>query len=86
MGRTDFGWPEFGVLGEFDGVIKYSGRLELGVSGSEAIAQEKQREAALRDLGWIVVRWMWDDLANPAQLVRRLNVAFSQGRTLRLAG
>lgn len=86
VGRTDFGWPEFGVLGEFDGVIKYSGRLELGVSGSEAIAQEKQREAALRDLGWIVVRWMWDDLANPAQLVRRLNVAFSQGRTLRLAG
>lgn len=86
IGRSDFGWPEFGVLGEFDGMIKYSGRLDLGMSGAEAIAREKQREAALRDLGWIVVRWMWDDLANPAQLVRRLNVAFSQGRTLRLAG
>lgn len=85
IARSDFGWPDFGVLGEFDGLIKYSGTLNPGVSAAEMIAREKQREAAIRDLGWVVVRWMWDDLSHPAQLVQRLNSAFAQGRTLRRA-
>ncbi|MFZ2165823.1 MAG: hypothetical protein WAV45_10195 [Propionibacteriaceae bacterium] len=85
IARSDFGWPEFRVLGEFDGLIKYGGTLKSGESGVEAFAKEKQREEAIRDAGWIIVRWMWDDLARPAQLAQRLNSAFAQGRRLQQA-
>ncbi len=30
--RADFGWPEFGVLGEFDGRMKYDELLRPGES------------------------------------------------------
>lgn len=77
LARTDFGWKERGVLGEFDGKVKYTGTPE---EVAAAVMREKRREDRLRQLGWVVVRWGWTDLADPATLRRRLEDAFAQAR------
>ena len=81
VGRSDFGWKDQRVLGEFDGKKKY-GEIVLrpGQSPEDALFEEKQREDRLRDLGWQVVRWIWADLYSPAQLLDRLHRAFTRGR------
>lgn len=52
--RVDFYWPEYGLVGECDGNIKYDGTF--GAS-EDARVDQNVREQALRDLGLIVVRW-----------------------------
>lgn len=79
IGRTDFGWPELGTLGEFDGRVKYR---ELPARQSrmagEVVYREKVREDLLRDAGWEVVRWVWSDLDQPQALAGRLRAAFAR--------
>ena len=83
VGRGDFGWPDFGVLGEFDGKAKYGELLRRpGQSAEEVLIAEKQREDRLRELGWMVIRWMWQDLTRPEALIDRLRKAFARGRQL----
>lgn len=79
VGRTDFCWPEHRTLGEFDGRIKYGRLLKPGQSASDVVYAEKLREDRLRDLGWQVVRWRWDELGRPEVVVRRLERAFVRG-------
>lgn len=56
----DFCWPEFGVIGEFDGYGKYLRySADPGESAAIAVMREKRREDRLRRLGWRVVRWGW---------------------------
>lgn len=83
VGRCDFGWPEFGVLGEFDGRKKY-GRLlrKPGQTAEDVLIEEKRREERLRALGWVVIRWMWADLYHPEQLLAELRTAFARGQRL----
>ncbi len=67
IGDVDFGWE--GVVGEFDGRVKYS--LPEGLPADEAgrvLWAEKIREDRLRRLGLGVARWTWRD----AKDVRRL--------------
>lgn len=63
IGRVDFWWEEFGLIGEFDGALKY--RLEEGMSsaaGSEVLWREKLREDRLRAGGRRrMCRWTWAD-------------------------
>ncbi len=69
IGRVDFYWPEARLVGEFDGLVKYSKPEFLsGRSPSEVVVEEKRREDRLRALGLRVVRWTWDDLREPALL------------------
>lgn len=76
VARTDFWWEEAGILGEFDGRVKYSrGRQLQGLDLEQVLYQEKLREDALRALGRIVVRWGWDELRRPRELARRLRAA-----------
>ena len=79
VGRADFGWKEFRTLGEFDGKEKYGRLLKPGQTAADAVFQEKRREDALRDLGWQIVRWIWEDLYHPEELRRRLQRAFERG-------
>jgi len=68
VGRSDFGWPAFGVLGEFDGKQKYGELLRRpGQTAKDVLVDEKGREDKLRALGWAVIRWMWHDLTNPTR-------------------
>lgn len=67
VGITDFAWPEYGLLGEFDGKLKYGRLLRAGELPGDAVFREKQREDLLREItGWMMIRYIWDDLFHPA--------------------
>ena len=83
VGRSDFGWEEFGTLGEFDGRVKYGRLLRPGQSAGDAVYDEKLREDALRDLGWQMARWTWPELETPDVIRQRLARAFSRGTPTR---
>lgn len=68
VARVDFLFAELRTIVEFDGRVKYTSR--------EALFQEKQREDALRSLGYAVVRLTWEDLARPEVVRSRLLRAF----------
>lgn len=79
IGRADFALPEHGVLGEFDGKVKYGRYLRPGQTAGDAVFEEKRREDRLRDMGWEVVRWTWGDLSRPQQIVDRIRRAMDRG-------
>jgi hypothetical protein len=79
VGTTDFGWPDLGVVGEFDGMVKYGRLLRPGQSPGDAVVAEKYREDRLRDEGLRVVRWIWRELDDFDTVVARLLRAF-EGR------
>lgn len=61
-------WPELRVIGECDGAVKYT--------DPNAYLREKQREQALRDQGYLVVRWLAREiLTSPAVVVERVGRA-----------
>lgn len=76
IARTDFFWPEYGVVGEFDGDAKYlDDDLLDGRSTRETVLAEKKREDRLRALGYKVVRWDWKAVTDPELLRRKLERA-----------
>lgn len=76
VGISDFGWPEFRHLAEFDGMVKYGSGLDL--------AREKAREDAIRRLGWGMTRFIWSQLGGRQRvlLARELHDAMRQSRRL----
>jgi hypothetical protein len=77
VGRVDFGWPDDGVVGEFDGRLKY-GRTIIGDRDpGEVVFAEKLREDDLRAQGLTVIRWTWDDLVKFAAIAARLDRALA---------
>lgn len=66
IGRTDFAWPEFRHLGEFDGLVKYGRLNPYGNDPGRAIEDEKLREDLMRDQTNGMSRWVWSDL-HPSQ-------------------
>jgi len=82
LGRTDFGYPELGVLLEFDGFVKYSKLLKDGENAVDVVVREKDRENLLRAMGYLVVRIVWADLGNPAVLAARINANLDRGRRI----
>lgn len=83
VARCDFGWPDLGVVAEFDGKIKYGRVLAPGGRPEQAVFDEKIREDLLRDLGWEVVRWIWADLRRPDVIGERLRRAFARAAARR---
>lgn len=82
IARVDFAWPEWGVVGEFDGKVKYSGGAEAAAA---AIMLEKRRQQAIEDAGWIVVRWTWSDLQDLRTFRAHISSALARGARLRSA-
>ena len=63
--RVDFLWRDKRVIGEADGWVKYR--------DIDDVRAEKRREDALRQAGFIVVRWTWDELRrHPERVMARL--------------
>ncbi|AEF42526.1 PDDEXK family nuclease [Hoyosella subflava] len=81
IGRVDFLFAP-GVIGEFDGLSKYGALLRPGESASDAVVREKLREDALREAGWIVIRWTWADLREPERLIARILEALDRAAKL----
>lgn len=68
IGYADMAWPDLRVIGEADGFGKYDTRDDL--------IAEKVREDRLRALGWIVVRWTWNEiLGQPRMVAARIRKA-----------
>ena len=77
VGLADMAWPELKVIGEADGLSKYTRRDDL--------IDEKRREDRMRAQGWIVVRWTWQEiLTTPEAVAARIRRA-SRLATSRLA-
>jgi len=72
LGTADFGWPEHGWAGEFDGFVKYGRLLRPGQTPADAVFAEKRREDAMRTALAGLARWTWDDLTDFATFARRL--------------
>lgn len=61
--RVDLAWPEWRVLLEADGRVKYSG---------DALWREKRREHDLRRLGYVVIRVIWSDVLTGWATIREM--------------
>ena len=72
IGRADFLWRAYRTVGEADGAIKYA-------DPSRAISQ-LDRDARLREAGFEVVHFTWQDITrSPAQVMVRIKTAFQRG-------
>ncbi|WGW11342.1 hypothetical protein LWF01_14785 [Saxibacter everestensis] len=80
----DFAFRSLGVLVEVDGLVKladpYSG------SAVEALRRERQRENALTEAGWEVLRLSWQDLGDRDAVGRRIMAAHTRARGRGIAG
>ncbi|HEY3736262.1 MAG TPA: type IV toxin-antitoxin system AbiEi family antitoxin domain-containing protein [Jatrophihabitans sp.] len=79
IGRADFLWPELGVVGEADGMAKYS--IEDGV-----LAREKWRQDRLNETNAVIARWGWDMAQSPLKLAAYLEERFAEAQARRTAG
>ncbi|AFT99162.1 hypothetical protein AW168_38105 [Nocardia brasiliensis] len=70
LGRVDFYDAAAGVVGEFDGRVKYGRLLKPGQEPADALFEEKLREDAIRETGMLMVRWTWQDLDGTAAALR----------------
>ena len=76
VGRVDFFWESLGVVGEFDGRLKYrADGVGDRTAAEDRVWAEKRREDRLRAAGLRVVRWTWQDALDPARLARVLSGA-----------
>lgn len=80
VGRADGGYPDHGVLWEYDGLTKYGHLRKPGESVLDVVLREKRREERLTELGWIVIRITAADLRDRAALVERVASAISRSR------
>lgn len=68
---VDFFWSGCGLIGEFDGLAKYTDEVFLrGRSSAEAVIDEKRREDDLRAAGYRLSRWGWRVAMSP-NLIRQ---------------
>ncbi|TFD28311.1 type IV toxin-antitoxin system AbiEi family antitoxin domain-containing protein [Cryobacterium cryoconiti] len=73
---TDFEWPDYRLIGEFDGQGKYLKDEYLrGLTPGEAVTREKIREDDLRSEGNGMARWGPTDVRQRRSLLRILTTA-----------
>jgi len=86
LGRADLGYPELGLLMEFDGKAKYTKLRQVGQSIEEVVMAEKAREDLIRGLGYTVIRFDWNELANPAAVIAKIQGILERSRRIVTAG
>lgn len=62
VARVDHGWEDLRVIGEADGLVKYT--------DPEVLREEKRRELVLEDCGLGIFRYGWDDAMHHPQRIR----------------
>ena len=71
--KTDFGWPDLGIVGEFDGRAKYSDpRYLAGRSPEQVVYDEKLREDDIRPRVRAFGRWDWHVATSLDLMARKL--------------
>ena len=82
VGRTDFCWRAHRTVGEADGFGKY--RSSDGAADFGALRAEKLREDRLREAGYEVFRFTWDEAVHrPAVIALRARRAFARAAVRR---
>lgn len=72
-GRVDLLLPGLGMMGEFDGNVKYGRLLKPGQTLEDVIRDERARELLLEELtGLRMIRFIWSDLDQPLRMVNRV--------------
>ena len=76
-GIVDFAWPKLGIVGEFDGQVKYGEEreFELDKSAREVVVDEKRREDRIRRVVRGFARWDWAEARDRARLAQILEQA-----------
>ena len=77
LARVDFLFPDHGVIGEFDGRIKYRRDGVASADAEDVVYQEKLREDRVRHAGFVVVRWTWADLQTPGVVAAKIRDAIA---------
>ncbi|HEY0248467.1 MAG TPA: hypothetical protein VGC45_09415 [Gryllotalpicola sp.] len=73
IGDSDFWWPEYGLVGEYDGLSKYLKEEFLGGrTTAQAVMAEKTREDRIRRLGPRFTRWDTPVLNSRPRFARQL--------------
>ena len=73
---VDFWWPQFNLIGEFDGQAKYRDAEFLsGRTPQQAVYDEKLREDDLRATGKGMSRWPWEVAVSLQRLRAHLGAA-----------
>ena len=80
--RLDFAWREKKVALEFDGKVKYFDYAPT----AEVLFQERRREKALTEDGWLFVRVEWKDLFREHEFKNRILAALSHRESVEIAG
>ncbi|MET1087394.1 MAG: hypothetical protein ABWY04_09785 [Arthrobacter sp.] len=80
--RLDFAWREKKVALEFDGRVKYFDYAPT----PEVLFQERRREKALTEDGWLFVRLEWKDLFQEHGFKNRILTALSHRDSIQIAG
>ena len=86
LGRVDLGYPELGLLMEFDGKTKYTKLRREGQSIDEVVVAEKDREDLIRGLGYTVIRFDWNELGNPSAVAAKIKGNLDRSRRIVMAG
>ena len=63
VARADGGYPDRGLIWEYDGQGKYEELRDPGITREEVVARQQRREQRLLRLGWNVVRANHEDLS-----------------------
>jgi hypothetical protein len=73
---VDFWWPDFGIIGEADGRLKYGGTETADPEAArQAVISEKNRENTLRRLSSGFARWEYADVVKAGRLSSILRTA-----------
>ncbi|HWH97175.1 MAG TPA: hypothetical protein VNS80_02310 [Pseudolysinimonas sp.] len=76
VGICDFAWPDFRLLGEFDGRVKYTRNMARpGENVEDIVVREKIREDRMRATGLGMTRWLWSEALQPEMLRYKLLAA-----------
>jgi hypothetical protein len=77
IGRADFYWEQFGLVGEADGREKYN---------EDELYREKLRQDAMLSAGLLVIRWGWATAMSRRRLDELIRGALVRAEQLRLSG
>lgn len=81
IGYGDFFWPEYDVVGEFDGKLKYGTDNPSGERPEVVVYREKLREDRIRRRTSGFFRFGWADVMNPprvAAMLRNVGIPLSR--------
>ena len=75
IGRVDFYWRTYRTIAEVDGALKYQ-----GPDGPSRASQQLRRDMLLREDGYEVVHFTWDQINHtPQQVAASIRAAFQRG-------